>query len=169
MAGQREPSPRWTDQDRLEILRQLDGSGVGVKEFARRAGVGWSTPYEWRRRLARDTGSGVVSGSDRGEAKFAEVRVVQGPGRGGCPRERGAAREDRGSRTRTRRTRRSRAKREVVRSGDLATHRTQPQGVARNRIQLQSAWDCYRWCYRSRGRGPKSRIPQALRSTPAVS
>ena len=80
MAGRREPSPRWTDQDRREILRQLDASALGVKEFARRAGVCWSTLYEWRRKLARDTGSGVVSGSDRGEAEFAEVRVVPDQG-----------------------------------------------------------------------------------------
>lgn len=42
---------RWTDDQRLEILRQLDESGLGVREFGTQVGISWSQLYQWRRRF----------------------------------------------------------------------------------------------------------------------
>ena len=65
---------RWTDEERREILRALDESGMGVRAFGESIGVHASLLYEWRRRY----GTGA-KGRPRGDR--AERPPREHPGR----------------------------------------------------------------------------------------
>ena len=57
---------RWTDEERREILRALEESGMGVRAFGESIGVHASLLYKWRRRYAaRLDGRGRVQRAGR--------------------------------------------------------------------------------------------------------
>ena len=85
----RQKRRQWTDEERREILRELDESGMTVREFGDAIGVNWSLLYEWRRRYAeeRDVRPGrargrrgrsksVARGTARSNSAFARVVIV---------------------------------------------------------------------------------------------
>ena len=50
----------WTDADKLRILEEIERSGSGVAEIARRHDVLPQQIYTWRKKLARDMRSPVT-------------------------------------------------------------------------------------------------------------
>lgn len=54
----------WTDEDKLRILEEVEASGSGVAEIARRHDILPQQIYTWRKKLGRDIrstgGSGVT-------------------------------------------------------------------------------------------------------------
>ncbi|KXF76498.1 transposase [Paramesorhizobium deserti] len=52
----------WTDEDKLRILEEVETSGFGVAEIARRHDILPQQIYTWRKKLGRDIRSPVGSG-----------------------------------------------------------------------------------------------------------
>jgi len=59
-------------QERFEMVRRFEASGLSAAEFARHEGVSVGTLANWRKRLARET-------TEDGRAEFVPVTLVRPP------------------------------------------------------------------------------------------